>query len=476
MNTIVNIVLLLSAVLFIFGLKQLSKVKTARRGNTIAAVAMLLAMVGTLLELQLKIPGMNYTWIVGGLVIGAVIGAVFAIRVAMTSMPEMVALFNGFGGLASAIVALSIFWKRVVEPETAGTVAAVLGTPPAVTLGLSILVGGITFTGSIVALLKLQGTLKKGAPILLPGRHLLNILLGISAIGVGGWFGFGATELSVSITSIIGLTAISLVLGVLLVIPIGGADMPVVVSLLNSYSGIAASMAGFVINDPLLIIAGALVGAAGLILTQIMCVAMNRSLANVLVGGFGVQESGPQGSSEYSGVTSCGPEEAAMLLESAQSVIFVPGYGLAVAQAQHTVRELASLLEANGAKVTYAIHPVAGRMPGHMNVLLAEADVPYEQLVEMDVINPEFKNTDVSIVVGANDVVNPVAHKDPASPIYGMPILNVHHSRSVFIIKRSLSPGYAGIKNELFEYDNAMMVFGDAKKVLQGMINEFKEL
>jgi len=273
------------------------------------------------------------------------------------------------------------------------------------------------------------------------------------------------------------LAGSALTLGILLTIPIGGADMPVVVSLLNSYSGVAAAMAGFVIGNPLLIIAGAMVGAAGLILTQIMCVAMNRSLLNVLVGGFGVADGGGGGGSdEYTSVTSCGPEEAAMILENAESVIIVPGYGLAVAQAQHAVRELADLLKARGTKVTYAIHPVAGRMPGHMNVLLAEADVPYEELLEMDAINPEFKNTDVVIVLGANDVVNPIASKDPTSPIAGMPILNAHEARSVFVVKRSLSPGYAGIKNELFEYDNAMMIFGDAKKVLQGLISEVKDL
>ncbi len=470
-STVVPIIYLLSTVLFIFGIKRLSKVKTARQGNTLAAVGMLFAIVGALLELGT----VDYRWIVGGMALGTVIGAAFAIRVQMTSMPEMVALFNGFGGIASALVATSVYWRLVVQGGVTATVYETLGTAEAITVMLSVLIGGITFTGSIIALMKLKGSLKKGQPILLPARHfitfgllLASIVFAVLAVQAGG---------PDSIMWVLLLAAVSLILGILLTIPIGGADMPVVVSLLNSYSGVAASMAGFVIGNPLLIIAGAMVGAAGLILTQIMCVAMNRSLLNVLVGGFGVADGATGGGSdEYTSVTSCGPEEAAMVLEDAESVIIVPGYGLAVAQAQHAVRELADLLKARGTKVTYAIHPVAGRMPGHMNVLLAEADVPYEELLEMDEINPEFKSTDVVIILGANDVVNPIATKDPTSPIAGMPILNAHEARSVFVVKRSLSPGYAGIKNELFEYDNTMMVFGDAKKVLQGLISEVKDL
>ncbi len=470
-STVVPIIYLASTILFIFGIKQLAKVKTARRGNTIAAVGMLLAIVGSLLELGV----VDYRWIGGGMLLGAIIGAVFAIRVQMTSMPEMVALFNGFGGIASALVAGSVYWRLAVESKATETVYNTIGTDESITVMLSILIGCVTFTGSIVALLKLQGRLKKGAPILLPARHFITfaLLFGLIAASALGVLALAPN----SIVWVLALVLGSLILGILLTIPIGGADMPVVVSLLNSYSGIAAAMAGFVIGNPLLIIAGAMVGAAGLILTQIMCVAMNRSLLNVLVGGFGVADGGGGGGSdEYVGVTSCGPEEAAMILENAESVIIVPGYGLAVAQAQHAVRELADLLKARGTKVTYAIHPVAGRMPGHMNVLLAEADVPYEELIEMDEINSEFKNTDVVIILGANDVVNPIATKDPTSPIAGMPILNAHEARSVFVVKRSLSPGYAGIKNELFEYDNAMMIFGDAKKVLQGLISEVKDL
>ena len=474
-SQLVHFVYLLSAVMFIFGLKRLTKVKTAQTGNKIAASAMLLAIVGTLMELHLPVdgvvPSLDYRWILGGVAVGGGLGAIAAVRVAMTSMPEMVALFNGFGGGASALVATAVVWNDLVEkPGSIDVVNAVI-------ICLSVLIGALTTTGSIVAFLKLQGKLKKGAPILLPGRHVINLALVVAGVVATVWF-TGASNAEGFTQSIIALTVISLILGWLLVIPIGGADMPVVVSLLNSYSGIAACAAGFVIGNNVLIIAGSMVGAAGLILTQIMCVAMNRSLLNVLVGGFGASDSA--GASEdarnYESVTSCGAEEAAMVLETAESVIFVPGYGLAVAQAQHAVRELATALEKRGAKVSYAIHPVAGRMPGHMNVLLAEADVPYEQLVEMDLINPEFKTTDAVIIIGANDVVNPAATTQTDSPIYGMPILEAHHARTVFVIKRSLSPGYAGIKNGLFEMDNTMMVFGDAKQIVQGLVTELAEL
>jgi NAD(P) transhydrogenase subunit beta len=393
----------------------------------------------------------------------------------MTAMPEMVALFNGFGGLASALVGLSIYWTTVVDTNARGTGAELLGTVEAVTTALSILIGGLTFTGSVVAFTKLRGQLAGGRPLLMPGRHVVNALLVLASIV--GTFAFtayssGAAELTVVA---LGLTAISLVLGVLLVIPIGGADMPVVVSLLNSYSGVAASAAGFVIGNPALIIAGAMVGAAGLILTNLMCKAMNRSLTAVLIGGFGQQRvEGDSG--EYAGVKSSGPTEAAMVLDAARSVVIVPGYGLAVAQAQHAVNELAQELEKHGASVSYAIHPVAGRMPGHMNVLLAEADVPYEQLLELETINPQLRTIDVAIVLGANDVVNPAAIHDEKSPIYGMPILNVHEAKTVFVVKRSLSPGYAGIKNTLFERDNTIMLFGDAKKIVQDIVKELREV
>ncbi len=487
-TALVPLLYLVSAVMFIVGIKGLTKVRTARRGNLIAASAMLLAVVATLIEMIAEgTIALSYHWVLIGLAIGGTLGAVAALRVAMTSMPEMVALLNGFGGGASTLVALSVVWLQVVESDASGTLSELFGalTEPATssapdqaaTVILSILIGTVTFSGSIVAYLKLAGKLT-GNPILLPGRHVLNALLFLGALGAGGWLSFVATDAATVEVAALTLTVLALILGVMLVIPIGGADMPVVISLLNSYSGLAASATGFVLQNNLLIISGALVGASGLILTQIMCVAMNRTLVNVLFGGFGMEDSGGAqtgAAGEYGTVRSYSPEEAAMVLESAETVVVVPGYGLAVAQAQHTVRDLASLLESRGTEVTYGIHPVAGRMPGHMNVLLAEADVPYEQLLEMDTVNPELRNTDVVIVVGANDVVNPAAEKEKGSPIYGMPVLKVWNARSVMVIKRSLSPGFAGIKNELFEYENTMMVFGDAKKVLQGLLTELKE-
>ncbi len=472
---LVGILYLVSAVLFIVGLKGLTGVRTARRGNATSSLAMLLAIIATLLYLGTFSP----KWILLGLLIGGGIGLLAAIRVQMTEMPEMVALFNGCGGIASTLVALSVVWLEVIETGTDGQAAGALldSTAVAVTIVLSVIIGSITFSGSIVAFLKLRGWIS-GQPILLPARHVINGLLVLGCLGLGGYF-LTITSVAEMAQVMLILSAAALVLGVLLVVPIGGADMPVVISLLNSYSGLAACATGFVLQNNLLIISGALVGASGLILTQIMCVAMNRSLANVLFGGFGAEEStggGGGGKSEYTNVRSYSAEEAAMVMDSASSVIVVPGYGLAVAQAQHTVRDLANLLEGRGCDVKYAIHPVAGRMPGHMNVLLAEADVPYEQLVEMDLINPEFRNTDVVLVVGANDVVNPAAMNDPDSPIAGMPILEVQHAATVMVIKRSLSPGFAGIKNELFEYDNTMMLFGDAKKMLQDLVAEVKDL
>lgn len=476
-GTIVPVLYLLSAVLFIFGLKGLTRVRSARRGNAIASLAMLIAVIGTVLELG----AVHWTFILAGLVIGGLIGGIAAVKVEMTAMPEMVALFNGSGGAASALVALSQIWGRVIEPSTSASadtasVLAILGKAPGLTVILAILIGTLTLSGSVIAYLKLAGKMK-GQPILLPGRHVINAMLLVGSLSVGFWAVSQSVELGTLQALVLVVVAASFLLGIMLVIPIGGADMPVVISLLNSYSGLAAAMTGFMLQNNVLIISGALVGASGLILTQIMCVAMNRTLANVLFGGFGAEETtGGGGKHEYENVRSFSAEEAALVLEAAESVIFVPGYGLAVAQAQHTVRELAEELEKRDAKVTYAIHPVAGRMPGHMNVLLAEADVPYEQLIEMDQINPEFRNTDVVIVVGANDVVNPAAEKEPGSPIYGMPVLEVWNAGTVVMIKRSLSPGFAGIKNALFEYDNSMMLFEDAKKAVQGILNELKEL
>ncbi|HWV38389.1 MAG TPA: NAD(P)(+) transhydrogenase (Re/Si-specific) subunit beta [Vulgatibacter sp.] len=471
---VVALIYLLSATLFVFGLKRLARVRTARQGNAISAVAMLLAVVGTLIELGIV---QDYRWILAGLVAGSLVGAVIAVRVPMTSMPEMVAILNGFGGAASALVAISIYWVDVVEPGKPGTLASILGGSQAVTAFLSVLIGGVTFSGSLVAYAKLNGSLP-GKPILLPGRHALNVALLLLSVALGLVFAYGVGDPARGATVVWALLAASLVLGVLLVIPIGGADMPVVVSLLNSYSGLAACATGFVIGNNLLIISGSMVGAAGIILTRIMCDAMNRSLPSVVLGGFGGDSSSgaAAGSQEYASTRSAGPEETAMVLEAARKVVVVPGYGLAVAQAQHAVRELGDLLKKRGVEVLYAIHPVAGRMPGHMNVLLAEADIPYELLWEMEKINPEFRDTDAVIVLGANDVVNPAAMTKKDSPIFGMPILEVHHAKTVFVVKRSLAAGYAGIKNELFEQPNTMMVFGDAKKVLQELIGELKQL
>ncbi|MDH3254347.1 MAG: NAD(P)(+) transhydrogenase (Re/Si-specific) subunit beta, partial [Acidobacteriota bacterium] len=449
-SVIVPVLYLLSAILFIVGLKGLTRIRSARRGNAIAALAMLIAIGTTLLEMGL----VDYRWIIAGLVIGGLAGGIAAVRVQMTAMPEMVALFNGFGGSASALVALSILWLQVIEPQTQASADSILGADVALTSFFSILIGTVTFSGSLVAFLKLSGRIG-GAPVMLAGRHVINgLLFAVTAIA-GVSMAFVTVGSQPTMIAALVVVVISLVLGVLMVIPIGGADMPVVISLLNSLSGVAAAATGFVLQSNVLIISGALVGASGLILTQIMCVAMNRTLGNVLFSGFG-QEATSKDSRDYENVRSCGAEEAAMILETAESAIIVPGYGLAVAQAQHMAREVADLLEARGATVRYAIHPVAGRMPGHMNVLLADADVPYEKLVEMDQINADFKTTDAVLIVGANDVVNPAAETDPASPIAGMPVLKVWEAKSVMVIKRSLSPGFAGIKNELFERPNTM--------------------
>jgi NAD(P) transhydrogenase subunit beta len=471
-QVLVPVLYLLSAVLFIYGIKGLTRVRTARRGNLTAAFAMLIAVLATLLFMGT----IDYRWILAGVVVGTAVGWVAAVKVKMTAMPEMVALFNGAGGIASALVALAVVWTEKMEAGAPGTLGEVLGPSSALTVVLSVLIGAVTFSGSIVAWGKLTGKIQ-GAPVLLPARHAANALLLLGALALGGWIAFLTGAPAAIGAGAVAVVALALALGVMLVIPIGGADMPVVISLLNSYSGLAAAMTGFVLDNNLLIISGSLVGASGLILTRIMCRAMNRSLANVLFGGFGAQPTAAAAgaASDYGVVRSFSAEDAALVLESAESVIFVPGYGLAVAQAQHTVKELADLLEGRGVRVRYAIHPVAGRMPGHMNVLLAEADVPYELLQEMERINPEFKNTDVVVVVGANDVVNPAAEKTPGSPIWGMPVLRVWEAMTVVVIKRSLSPGFANIKNELFEYENTMMLFSDAKEALQDLVAEMKQ-
>jgi H+-translocating NAD(P) transhydrogenase subunit beta len=472
-EAIVQILYLFSAVLFILGLKGLNRVRDARMGNALAATGMLLAIVATLIAAG----RIDYRWIIIGGLVGTIIGWIAARRVPMTMMPEMVAIFNGFGGGASALVAISTLYITVIETGRAESVSAIMGGSAAVTVTLSVLIGGVTLSGSVIAYLKLQGKGVKSEPMLVPGRHVINSVLFLGALALGAYLGFFTASPDATALIAWSVLAIALVLGVLLVIPIGGADMPVVISLLNSYSGLAAAATGFVINNYMLMIAGALVGASGLVLTKVMCDAMNRSLPNVVFGGFGaVAEGGGGEATEYGPVRSGGGEEVAMLLESAEKVIVIPGYGLAVAQAQHTVREMADLLEKRGTEVLYAIHPVAGRMPGHMNVLLAEANIPYEKLLELDPANAEMRTADVAIIIGANDVVNPAAEKDPNSPIAGMPVLQAWNARSVVMIKRSLGAGFAAIKNELFEYPQTMMVFMDAKKALQDIVSELKTL
>jgi H+-translocating NAD(P) transhydrogenase subunit beta len=464
-ETLTALLALVSIALFVVGLKRLSRVRTARSGNALMAGGMLLAVVLTLVEQGL----VDYRWIVGGLVVGGGAGVAIVVRAKATQMPEIVARFNGFGGAASALVALSLFWHEVVETAGDGTAAATLGETAAVTLVLSVLVGASTFSGSVLAELKLRGTVS-GTPRI-PVRALVMGVLLIGGLATGLLAVLSLEEAGAAAGLVVVLLLASIAIGVVLVLPIGGADMPVVISLLNSLSGLAAAATGFALANNLLIIAGTIVGAAGLILTQIMCVAMNRSLLNVLIGGYG-GDGGAAEHGEYGHVVSADAEQAAMVLEAAQSVVIVPGYGLAAAHAQSAAHDVAKALIARGTQVRFAIHPVAGRMPGHMNVVLAEAEVPYELLFEMSEINQDFAQTDVVIVVGANDVVNPAARTQPDSPIAGMPILDVDQASRIFVVKRSLSPGYAGIKNELFERENTVMLFGDAKDVLDDLAGE----
>ncbi len=451
----VNLVYLASAILFILGIKGLTKPKTAVRGNLLSALGMFLAVVITLFNKQI----ISFELIVIAAAIGAVAGFVMATRVQMTAMPQMVALLNGFGGGASLGLAAS---QYLLTLETAGYGGGFMGGLSVFFVMATVLIGGVTLTGSLVAFAKLQ-ELISGSPMGFAGMKFLNAGLFIAALVLVALLcgAAGSTGLFWL------LLLVAAVLGVTLVMPIGGADMPVVISLLNSYSGIAAAAAGFVMGNTVLIVTGSLVGASGLILTKIMCVAMNRSLLNVLFGAMGEGGEEMDADEIYEGkVKSAQPEEISMILETAERVVIVPGYGLAVAQAQHAVRELADVLQARGCEVAYGIHPVAGRMPGHMNVLLAEAEVPYDQLIEMDQINPTFEETDVAIVIGANDVTNPLAREDKGSPIYGMPILDVDKARTVVVVKRSLSPGFAGIPNPLFANDNTLMMFGDGKKAI----------
>ena len=455
---LIQIFYLIATGFFIVGIKRLSSPATARSGNQLASLGMLIGVVVTLFDRDI----IAFEFIIAGVVIGALIGLFAAKKVQMTAMPEMVAIFNGFGGGASALVAWGEFTR--LNPS-------LFDTQSLVTTGLSILIGSITFTGSFIAFGKLKGFIG-GGRIALPGQNYINLLLTAVALALVGWFAIDP-EYQVVFWSLFGL---ALLIGVLTVLPIGGADMPVVISLLNSYSGIAASMAGFVLGNNLLIISGALVGAAGLILTNIMCKAMNRTLINVLFGAFGGVSGGDESDSGDKSYQQTFADDVAIQCAYASKVIITPGYGLAVAQAQHTLKEVATMLEERGVTVKYGIHPVAGRMPGHMNVLLAEADVPYDQLYDMDEINPEFKSTDVVLIIGANDVVNPAAKTSPGSPIYGMPILNVDEAKRTIVFKRSMSPGYAGIDNDLFYSDNNQMFFGDAKKSLQELASALKEL
>ncbi len=476
-SSIVSIAYMVSAALFILGIKNLSKPRTAVRGNTLAASGMLIAIAVTLLDKSI----LSYEWIIGGMLLGAAIGATMATRVLMTNMPQMVAVLNGSGGGASLFIAAASYLTLTGQTSLISGISSAFSNGPSaddvvnsLAITIATLIGAVTLSGSFVAWAKLQEVLDsvlKGVP----GNKAINAILLLTALGcvVALAIDPGQTHLYLV------LIGAALLLGLFLVMPIGGADMPVVIALLNSYSGIAASAAGFITGNVVLIVSGSLVGASGIILTRIMCVAMNRSLFNVL---FGVMAEGGEAieSHEIYGennnkVKQSSPEEVSMLLESAERVVIVPGFGLAMAQAQHAVRDLADTLIARGCEVEYAIHPVAGRMPGHMNVLLAEAEVPYDQLKEMDEINPTFEQTDVAIVIGANDVTNPMAREDKGSPIYGMPILNVDKARNVVVVKRSLSPGFAGLPNPLFAMENNVMLYGDGKQAIVDVTSELKE-
>ena len=454
---LIQVAYLAASVLFILGLKGLSSPETARRGNLLAAMGMLLAIVGTLFHSDI----ISYEWIIVGIVIGSAIGAAMAIFMPMTAMPERIALSHSFGGLAAALVGVSEYYRHAGE----------LGAVKMTAIGFEVLLGALTFTGSLMAFGKLQGLIT-GVPVTYRFQNSSNISLLMISLGIIGYMIFVPSQHVLFYLMLV----LGFLIGVLLVLPIGGADMPVVISLLNSYAGLAAAATGFVLSNNILIISGALDGASGLLLSVIMSKAMNRSFTNVVFGAFGsVAETAPaETGSATGGVNEGTIEDAATVLWNAQAVIIVPGYGMAVSQAQHALRELADLLDSANVTVKYAIHPVAGRMPGHMNVLLAEANVAYDQLYDLDDINGEFSRTDAVLVVGANDVVNPAAKRNPTSPIYGMPVLNVEEARAVIVLKRSMKPGFAGIENELFVQPNTMMVFGDAKKTLTKLVQALK--
>ena len=451
---------LIAAVLFIMALRGLSSPETSRRGNIFGMIGMLIAVLTTMWNPAIFQFGIG--WVLAAIAAGAVVGLSIARRIAMTAMPQLVAAFHSLVGMAAVLVAFAAF----LLPGNYGIADAAgqIFLASRIEMSLGSAIGAITFSGSVIAFLKLQG-LMSGAPILLPGRHVINLLIGLGIIGLIGYFCTDQSEW-VFIT----LTALAFLIGFLLIIPIGGADMPVVVSMLNSYSGWAAAGIGFTLQNNALIVTGALVGSSGAILSYIMCKGMNRSFISVIAGGFGGEEGAAAATRSDRPVKQGSADDAAFIMKNAGSVIIVPGYGMAVAQAQHAVREMADLLKKEGVKVSYAIHPVAGRMPGHMNVLLAEANVPYDEVFELEDINSQFGTTDVAFVIGANDVTNPVAKTDPASPIYGMPILDVENANTVLFVKRSLSPGYAGVDNELFYRDNTMMLFADGKKMVEDVV------
>ena len=450
---------LLAAVCFILALKGLSSPTSSRRGNAIGVVGMAIAIAVTVADPAV----VSYSWILGGLALGGAIGVAIALGIRMTAMPQLVAAFHSLVGMAAVLVAAA----ALHAPEAYGIVAAdgAIGTASRIEMILGMAIGAITFSGSVVAFAKLQG-LVSGAPAVFPGQHPLNLAIGLAMAGLGVWFVAGGGE-----TAFWSVAALAFLIGVALIVPIGGADMPVVVSMLNSYSGWAAAGIGFTLGNELLIITGALVGSSGAILSYIMCKGMNRSFVNVILGGFGAVAAAADDLGERT-VKRGSAGDAAFILRNARKVVIVPGYGMAVAQAQHALREMADRLKDGGVEAVYAIHPVAGRMPGHMNVLLAEANVPYDEVFELGEVNSQFATADVAFVIGANDVCNPLAKTDPRSPIAGMPVLDAERAATVLVVKRSLSPGYAGIDNPLFYRDNAMMLFADAKKMVEDIVKE----
>lgn len=463
-----SLLYLVSGVLFILALRGLSSPVTARQGNYYGMAGMLVA-VGTTLAIMDNQSASSWGLIMGGIAIGGIIGAVIARRIAMTDMPQLVAAFHSLVGMAAVLVA----WAAFLSPDAFGiAVDGVIGAGSLIEMSLGVAIGAITFSGSVIAFAKLQGTMS-GAPIMLPQRHLINIILAASIIGGIIYLCTGTGAENQIGEVFLFVTILSFVLGFLIIIPIGGADMPVVVSMLNSYSGWAAAGIGFTMGNLALIITGSLVGSSGAILSYIMCKGMNRSFISVILGGFGGETAAASGEVEQRPVKQGSADDAAFIMKNASSVIIVPGYGMAVAQAQHALREMVDELKKDGVKVTYAIHPVAGRMPGHMNVLLAEANVPYDDVFELEDINSEFAQADVAFVIGANDVTNPSAKTDPQSPIYGMPILDVERAGTVLFIKRGMGSGYAGVENELFFHDNTMMLFSDAKKMVENIVKAF---